>query len=283
MKLQQHQIDPKGHVSKFVFTDEDSVTEVVAYRLGNRGVVCFSVMSGCPVGCNFCGTGKRFIRNLHSQEMWAQINAGLNWVGERDKIQIMSMSMGEPMLNIYQVRQVANLCLTKGYDFYLSTVGINDKEAITEIMDLAKIYRGFGLQISLHSPFEAERLGILGNYPRLLTIPGLQALASLFRSNSGKPTYWNYICTGAETTEDAKMVADIVGHDHLTCSVLCNTGDFVKADSTPAIRFAKMCSEYGVSDWSLFDPAGQDTVGGGCGQLLFVQEFLKEKGNRIGK
>lgn len=278
MKLIKQMEDPKGHVSKFVFTDDEAVTEVVAYRFENRGVVCFSVMSGCPVGCKFCGTGKRFIRNLHSQEMWSQINIGLSWVGERDQIQIMSMSMGEPMLNIYEVRKVADLCLNKGYDFYLSTVGINDEEAIAEILELAKIYRGFGLQISLHSPLEAERRGILGNYPKLLSIPGLQALAGLFRSNSGKSAYWNYICIGTETIEDAKMVADIVGHDHLTCSVMCNTGDFVKADPAPALRFAKMCNEYGVSYWSIFDPAGQDTVGGGCGQLLFVQDFLKKKG-----
>lgn len=278
MQLIKQMEDPKGHVCKFVFTDDEAVTEVVAYRFEGRGVVCFSVMSGCPVGCTFCGTGKKFIRNLHSEEMRAQINAGLDWVGERDKIQIMSMSMGEPMLNIYEVRRVAELYLSRGDDFYLSTVGINDGDAIAEILELARIYRGFGLQISLHSPFEAERIDRLGNYPKLLTIPELRSLAGQFRKNSRKPAYWNYICTGVENVDEAKMVADIVKHDHLTCSVMCNTGDFVKADPTPAVRFAKMCNEYGVSDWSIFDPAGQDTIGGGCGQLLYVQEFLKKKG-----
>jgi 23S rRNA (adenine2503-C2)-methyltransferase len=26
-----------------------------------------------------------------------------------------------------------------------------------------------------------------------------------------------------------------------------------------------------------FDPAGQDDIGGGCGQLWYVQDFLKQK------
>jgi 23S rRNA (adenine2503-C2)-methyltransferase len=27
----------------------------------------------------------------------------------------------------------------------------------------------------------------------------------------------------------------------------------------------------------MFDPAGQDDIGGGCGQLWYVQDWLKEK------
>jgi hypothetical protein len=29
-------------------------------------------------------------------------------------------------------------------------------------------------------------------------------------------------------------------------------------------------------DTRVFDPAGQDTIGGGCGQLWFVQDWMKE-------
>jgi len=28
-------------------------------------------------------------------------------------------------------------------------------------------------------------------------------------------------------------------------------------------------------DTRIFDPAGQDSIGGGCGQLFYVQNFLK--------
>jgi 23S rRNA (adenine2503-C2)-methyltransferase len=63
-------------------------------------------MSGCPVGCTFCGTGKKFICNLTAEEIVQQIVEVLTDKGiEHDinsrceKFQIMFMSMGEPMLN----------------------------------------------------------------------------------------------------------------------------------------------------------------------------------------
>ena len=162
------------------------------------------------------------------------------------------------------------------YDFYLSTVGINDCYAEEMILRLSE-YRTFGLQISLHNGSNYERKELLGNFPRLKSIQELKDFASMFNIYSrGKPVYYNYICKGNETEDEAQRVSDIVDDNHLTCSVLCNTGDFIKGDPEPALRFGNMCARYGVKNWSIFDPAGQDTIGGGCGQLLYVQEFLKK-------
>ena len=62
----------EGNVWKYVFTKEDMVAEAVLYRYEDfykRTVICCSTMSGCPVGCRFCGTGNKFIRNLTSDEI----------------------------------------------------------------------------------------------------------------------------------------------------------------------------------------------------------------------
>ena len=59
--------DPSGDVWKYVFHFKDAIAEAVLYRYGTfaeRTVMCVSVQSGCPVGCVFCGTGKKFIRNF---------------------------------------------------------------------------------------------------------------------------------------------------------------------------------------------------------------------------
>ena len=292
MKLEKTAVDPAGHVAKFVFTDDKAVTEVVAYKYRGRGVICFSTMSGCPIGCAFCGTGKTFIRSLTYKEMCDQIKVAYNWIGDCEKIQLMSMSMGEPMLNFANVAMVARsflgceynllvdclpLLTNQKHDFFVSTVGVFDTLAQSQILNIASEHERFGLQISLHSHDEARRQKLLGSHPLLLTIPQLKRFADEFMGVSSKPVYWNYICRGNETEEDAIAVSNIVRSHHLTCSVLCNTGDFIKADPAPALRFGEMCVKHGVSDWSVFDPAGQDTIGGGCGQLLFVQEFLKRK------
>ena len=63
------------NVRKYVFTNEGehgAVAEAVLYKYptyDERTVVCFSVMSGCPMGCRFCGTGEFFIRTLTADEI----------------------------------------------------------------------------------------------------------------------------------------------------------------------------------------------------------------------
>lgn len=286
MRLVRELEDSNGTVKKFVFSDGKAITEVVGYRYQNRGVVCFSVQSGCPIGCTFCGTGKRFIRNLKAQEMLDQIHIALNWIGDRDKIQLMSMSMGEPMLNMEELWGVRThfLCCFPGYQFIVSTVGVFSSYGQQAILNMAAGSRNFGLQFSLHSPYEEQRRALLGNYPLLLSITQLKAFANEFHqaTNKQRSVYWNYICKGTETVEDAEAVSNIVGQrDHLTCSVLCNTGELIKGDPEPAQRFGQMCASYGVENWSMFDPAGQDSIGGGCGQLLYVQEFLNSSGQSL--
>ena len=64
-------------VWKYVFTKKDMIAESVLYRYNSfydRCVICCSIMSGCPVGCTFCGTGKKFVRNLTSEEIVSQID-----------------------------------------------------------------------------------------------------------------------------------------------------------------------------------------------------------------
>ena len=57
---------PEGNVWKYVFHIPEGITETVLYQYESfqkRTVICCSVQSGCIVGCNFCGTGKNFLRN----------------------------------------------------------------------------------------------------------------------------------------------------------------------------------------------------------------------------
>ena len=122
------------NVKKYVFLKEDSVYEAVVYKYPEykeRTVICCSVMSGCPVGCVFCGTGKRFVRNLDYQEIEEQIQYILekeeieSYISDIKKFQIMFMSMGEPMLNWQQVKTaLIHLCVRyPNAQLLLSTMG----------------------------------------------------------------------------------------------------------------------------------------------------------------
>ena len=128
----------EGNVWKYVFTKKDMVAEAVLYRYNSfydRTVICCSVMSGCPVGCTFCGTGARFVRNLTVDEIVEQIDIVLkdkdliDTINEKcKKLQFMFMSMGEPMLNFTEVEKAIRL-LNKKYSnaqLLLSTIGCDN-------------------------------------------------------------------------------------------------------------------------------------------------------------
>lgn len=96
----------EGNVRKYVFTSATGVAESVLYRYPDyqtRTVICCSTMSGCPVGCRFCGAGDRFVRAFSAEEIVAQVDRCIADTGvdpaAMGRLQIMFMSMGEPLLN----------------------------------------------------------------------------------------------------------------------------------------------------------------------------------------
>ena len=278
--------DPNGIVSKLVFEGDNAIAETVVYKYGKRSVICFSVQSGCPVGCSFCGTGNKFIRDLSASEMVQQIDHGLNIVdNDVSDVQLMSMSMGDPMLNWIPVREVVKyMRYTRPYySFYISTVGFNMPSVMSDLITLGIDIPKFGLQFSLHGIYEDQRRKLFRNKNLpYMRIDDMLRFGRRWTVYAGKPAYFNYIANDDATEEEAKWLAKHICdyRMHVTCSVMCNTKNMTKANDKPAKRLAAMilCHTDNKNMVSVFDPAGQDTVGGGCGQLLYVQEKLKSMG-----
>lgn len=266
-----------GVVRKIIFEDEGAIAETVVYEYQDRKVICFSVQSGCPVGCVFCGTGNKFIRNLTEMEICEQIREGLKGK-EYPRVQLMFMSMGDPMLNWANVKNVAQVYMSMGYYFFISTVGFKMPEVLDDIIKLGGIYHRFGLQFSLHRTTDAERSKLFRNQALpYLSIHEMSDVGTRFRRASDNQAYFNYIVTGCETSNDIQRLKVIMGMGHhLTLSVMCNIQSPKKSDAKPANDLFELLKNYGHV--SLFDPAGQDTIGAGCGQLLYTQKKFKELG-----
>ena len=139
----------EGNVWKYVFTKEDMVAEAVLYRYEDfyeRTVICCSTMSGCPVGCKFCGTGNKFIRNLTADEIVEQIITILRDKDIEDvevfgkRFQIMFMSMGEPLLNWYEVERAIERLheLFPKAELLLSTIAPDELEVWKRVINLSK-------------------------------------------------------------------------------------------------------------------------------------------------
>ena len=69
-----------------------------------------------------------------------------------------------------------------------------------------------------------------------------------------------------------------------TLSVICERDETIAAAN---VRQRQLASDFMermlVSGYStrMFDPAGQDDIGGGCGQLWFVQDWMSRNASKV--
>ena len=156
----------EGNVFKYVFSGNDFVAESVLYRYNSfaeRTVICCSTQSGCPVGCSFCGTGKRFVRNLTSDEIVSQVKSVIEDQNintqEVRKFQIMFMSMGEPLLNWDAVATAIERLnvLYPTAQLLISTIAPNNPRALMGFLELSKKIDKIGLQFSIHRSNDEDR------------------------------------------------------------------------------------------------------------------------------
>lgn len=135
--------------------------DLVDYDLSDRSerwMIGVSCMSGCPVRCKFCATGKlKKYRNLTSNEIVEQIefvlskNKNYNFNNAKEH-KINYTRMGEPFLNIEAVKESINIIESRypNTHHYLSTIGIKNS-------DFSWIKDNVSLQISVHSLSEEKR------------------------------------------------------------------------------------------------------------------------------
>ena len=282
------------NVKKYVFVDTDCVYEAVIYKYPTyeeRTVICCSVQSGCPVGCVFCGTGKRFIRNLNNIEIVNQI---IN-VLEKEKIlqiannrtikkfQIMFMSMGEPMLNWDEVEKAIAMLHYQypNAQLLLSTMGINDDKTFSRIVATAYHINCVGLQFSLHNSIDEER-NLLIPFKNKYKIREIRDRGIFFFDRTCRKPYINYCVTALNSTpRHIERMLDLFPPEIFcfTFSVICNSDRTKQQDDTDYTALHNMQNIFLENGYNvrIFDPAGKDDIGGGCGQLWYVQEWLKNK------
>lgn len=134
---------------------------LTSYDLGSRNerwMIGVSCMSGCPVRCKFCATGKlKKIKLLSAEEIVAQVDFILdknpNW-NPRDakEFKVNMTRMGDSFLNVKEVRKACDI-LNKRFPnihIFISTIGIRNS-------DFSWIKDNITLQISVHSLNEDRR------------------------------------------------------------------------------------------------------------------------------
>ena len=276
-----------GNVWKYIFEFDGAITEAVLYKYGSfeqRTVLCVSVQSGCPVGCTFCGTGENFLRNLTAKEIMAQVvyifmEKGIV-TGSCEKLQIMLMSMGEPFLNYNNVeaalKDINDIYPTA--DLLVSTIAPTTTK-FDNFVELSTCIDKIGLQFSLHKSNDEDRDKLIP-FSSKSSIAEIVELGTGWFSKTGRKPYVNYCIDGTNNTEkDYSRITAFFNKDIFcfTFSVVCSADETMKDAGYKNMReiekFQSRFIDAGY-DTRVFDPAGQDDIGGGCGQLWFVQEYM---------
>ena len=281
----------EGNVFKYVFTKEDAVMEAVLYKYGDfyeRTVICCSTQSGCPVGCKFCGTGNKFIRNLTAIEIEEQIriildDMEISDVSEKGKrFQIMFMSMGEPMLNWDNVELAIEWLHVKypEAELLLSTIAPRTDD-YGRLIALSKKIDKVGLQFSIHKSNDVERDKLIP-YKDKLPLKEIRDFGLLWWKETGRHPYLNYCIDGTNNGVSdfynlTALFSPLVFN--FTFSVVCSKDEnmkeagFKNLDAIRTFENAFLTNGYNTR---IFNPDGQDDIGGGCGQLWYVQQWMRE-------
>lgn len=277
-----------SNVSKYVYDFGNAVAEAVLYKYPTyeeRTVICCSTQSGCPVGCRFCGSGDSFVRNLTSEEIVAQVQ---HLFTDRNidpsqvkRLQIMFMSMGEPLLNLKNLIPA----LRTLYELYpnaallISTSAPDvDYEPLSEV---SKEIPTIGLQFSVHESTDEARNALIP-FKNKLSLAQIAAMGETWHAITGRQPFFNYCAhEGNHFSEDAERLLALFNPEiwQATVSVVCERDESIAAANERqralAVGFMGMLLVRGFSV-RCFDPAGQDDIGGGCGQLWFVQQWMRD-------
>lgn len=281
------------NVCKFVFKSDNAIAEAVLYKYPTyeeRTVICCSVMSGCPVGCRFCGTGEYFVRNLTSSEIISQVvellkSANIDGNSIK-KFQIMFMSMGEPMLNWKNVK-ISLIELHKLYPnaaLLISTSG--PSVDYNDLISLSKEIPQIGLQFSVHESTDEVRNKLVP-FKDKLTLSQIGEYGYKFYVETGRMPFFNYCVHDKNNLiEDAQRLVELFDPKvfQATISVICERDESIaKANERQlelALNFTQLLNNCGYSTRT-FNPAGQDDIGGGCGMLHNVQKWIKENPDKV--
>lgn len=280
------------NVKKYVFERDDAVAESVLYKYPTyekRTVICCSTQSGCPVGCRFCGAGDNFVRSLTAAEIISQPVRLLSDTGvdpaKMERLQIMFMSMGEPLLN----QNALIPALHRLYERYpnaallISTSG--PRVGYGRITQASVEIPTIGLQFSIHESTDEARHKLIP-FEAKLTLAEIAVEGKKWFDATGRTPFFNYCVHDKNNTyEDVERLAALFDPEvwQATISVICERDEHVAAANerqrTLAEEFQGGLRSKGYRT-RVFDPAGQDDIGGGCGQLWFVQDWMRKHADK---
>lgn len=275
-----------SNVLKYVFTRPDAVAESVLYKYptySERTVICCSTQSGCPVGCRFCGAGDSFVRSLTTEEIVSQPvhlieSKGID-AANVDRMQIMFMSMGEPLLNLKHLVPALRELYARYPKAALLISTSAPRVDYQAVIDISIEIPTIGLQFSVHESTDDARNALVP-FKAKLTLAEIAEQGLRWALATGRRPFFNYCAHETNSSQaDVDRLAALYDPEvwEATISVVCERDESIAAANERQRELASyFMTKMLTAGYStrMFDPAGQDDIGGGCGQLWFVQDWM---------
>lgn len=263
--------DPDGTI-KLQLTLHDGLcieTVLLTDRAG-RKTACVSCQAGCAMKCAFCQTGTLgFARNLTAGEIVEEFMYLEEEAGTLDNI--VFMGMGEPMLNLQEIRKAISLLSSPGgrnlstRRITVSTCGI-----ISGIYDLADNGPHIRLAVSLTTAdpdLRRELMPVQNANP----LPELKKAVAYYAEKTGKRvTLEAALFRGKNTTEEsAKQLIEFAAGTGVNINLIpwnpVGNLPFEEPSAEECARFARFLENAGLNT-TLRTRRGR-TINGACGQL----------------
>jgi len=207
LQLEEKATSPASKSIKYLFRLHDGhVIESVFIPESGRRTLCLSSQVGCALKCTFCATGRLgFKRNLTAGEIVDQVLFVERDTGE-ELTNIVFMGMGEPFNNYDQVIKACYLINHEnGIAISYRHIVISTAGLIPAIYRYAEEGHRFKLAISLHSPFNEERVKLMPISKKYTAEKLVEAVKYYEKKSRRRPTFEYVIMAGVN---DRKKDAD---------------------------------------------------------------------------
>lgn len=145
---------------KFLWRTDDGIcVESVLIRHSEHSTLCISSQAGCALGCKFCATATMgILRNLTTSEILSQILEMIHILGNADRVNLVFMGMGEPLLNLENVGNSIRFMTSEGKMNWASQrITVSTSGIVPEIRRFSQIAPGVKLAVSLNAADDKTR------------------------------------------------------------------------------------------------------------------------------
>ena len=197
----------------------------------------------------------------------------------------MFMSMGEPFYNYNNLEAaisyfsgkypkaqllVSTSCPQRQIYFYFD-----------KFINLCKKFKNVGIQFSVHASNDDERCKIIPT--STLTLKDIGLFGAIWAKRVGRKPFFNYcVHENNSSITNVEELKKNFNPDVWECtlSVICEKDNTIKNAIEQKLHiinnFSELMKNEGYSI-RIFNPGGQDDIGGGCGQLWYFRDWLKNK------